>query len=42
MQIIVKLYCSSLDSLCASFPIAINNKHQYELTLKDLKMQLES
>lgn len=42
MQILVKLYCSDLESQASSMPICIKNKHQYEMTLRDLKKQIHA
>ena len=40
MQLVIKLYILGLDSLSSTLPITIKNKHQFELTLRDLKAQI--
>lgn len=40
MHVLVKLYARSLQSDCSSVPLTIRNKHQFELTLLDLKTHI--
>ena len=40
MQLLIKLYALGLDSISATLPITIKNKHQFELTLRDLKKEI--